>query len=107
MALDRFASAGRSRIGRGRPAGHESRRNRGAMFATIGIMGVKEPFWPIPSAYFTGAGVAVGIAFINSVGSLGGFCGPYMIGWAKRVTNSFSGGLYALAAMCVGGAIVT
>ncbi len=75
--------------------------------ATIGIMGVKGPFWPIPSAYLTGAGAAAGIAFINSVGSLGGFCGPYMIGWAKRVTNSFSGGLYALAAMCVAGAIVT
>ena len=30
-----------------------------------------------------------------------------MVGWAKRVTNSFSGGLYALAAMCVAGAIVT
>ena len=38
--------------------------------ATIGIMGVKGPFWPIPSAYLSGAGAAAGIAFINSVGNL-------------------------------------
>jgi len=76
-------------------------------FATIGIMGAKGPFWPIPSAYLTGAGAAAGIAFINSLGNLGGFAGPYMIGFAKRMTNSFSGGLYALALMTFMGAIVT
>ncbi len=76
-------------------------------FATIGIMGAKGPFWPIPSAYLTGAGAAAGIAFINSLGNLGGFAGPYMVGVAKRMTNSFSGGLYALALMTFMGAIVT
>jgi ACS family tartrate transporter-like MFS transporter len=76
-------------------------------FATIGIMGAKGPFWPIPSAYLTGAGAAAGIAFINSLGNLGGFAGPYMVGFAKRMTNSFSGGLYALALMTFTGAIVT
>ena len=76
-------------------------------FATIGIMGAKGPFWPIPSAYLTGAGAAAGIAFINSLGNLGGFAGPYMVGFAKRMTNSFSGGLYALAIMTLAGAIVT
>jgi len=76
-------------------------------FATIGIMGAKGPFWPIPSAYLTGAGAAAGIAFINSLGNLGGFAGPYMVGFAKRMTNSFSGGLYALAIMTFAGAIVT
>ena len=76
-------------------------------FATIGIMGAKGPFWPIPSAYLTGAGAAAGIAFINSLGNLGGFAGPYMVGFAKRMTNSFSGGLYALALMTFMGAIVT
>jgi ACS family tartrate transporter-like MFS transporter len=76
-------------------------------FATIGIMGAKGPFWPIPSAYLTGAGAAAGIAFINSLGNLGGFAGPYMVGFAKRLTNNFSGGLYALALMTLLGAIVT
>lgn len=76
-------------------------------FATLGIMGAKGPFWPIPSAYLTGAGAAAGIALINSMGNLGGFAGPYMVGFAKRLTNSFSGGLYALALMTFLGAIVT
>lgn len=76
-------------------------------FATLGIMGAKGPFWPIPSAYLTGAGAAAGIALINSMGNLGGFAGPYMVGLAKRLTNSFSGGLYALALMTFLGAIVT
>jgi ACS family tartrate transporter-like MFS transporter len=76
--------------------------------ATVGIMGAKGPFWPIPSAYLkTGTGAAAGIAFINSLGNLGGFAGPYVVGWAKQVTNSFSGGLYALATITLLGAFVT
>ena len=77
------------------------------VLATIGIMGLKGPFWTLPSAYLTGAGAAAGIAFINSVGSLGGFFGPWVVGLAKQMTNSFSGGLYALSAVAVGGGIIT
>ena len=39
-------------------------------------------------------------------GNLGGFAGPYVVGWAKQATNSFTGGLYALAALTLAGAIV-
>ena len=39
------------------------------------------------------------MAFVNSVGNLGGFFGPYMIGWLKDVTGSFTAGLYGLAGM--------
>ncbi len=74
--------------------------------ATIGIMGCKGPFWPLPSSYLSGAGAAAGIALINSLGNLGGFAGPYVVGWAKQATNSFTGGLYALAALTLAGAIV-
>ena len=77
------------------------------IFGAIGIMGCKGPFWPLPSAYLTGAGAAAGIALINSVGNLGGFVGPYMLGWTKQVTNSFSGGLYFLALVALAGAVVT
>jgi ACS family tartrate transporter-like MFS transporter len=77
------------------------------IFGAIGIMGCKGPFWPLPSAYLTGAGAAAGIALINSVGYLGGFVGPYMLGWTKQVTNSFSGGLYFLALVALAGAVAT
>jgi len=76
-------------------------------FGAIGIMGCKGPFWPLPSAYLSGAGAAAGIALINSVGNLGGFVGPYMIGWTKQVTNTFSSGLYVLAFVGLAGAVVT
>jgi len=45
--------------------------------------------------------MAGGIAFINSVGNLGGFVGPYAVGWIKDASGSFAGGLYALAGISV------
>ena len=75
--------------------------------ATIGIMGVKGPFWPIPAAYLSGAGAAAGIAFINSVGNLGGWAGPYMVGWFKYFTDSFKGGLCGLSLLAFSGALMT
>jgi ACS family tartrate transporter-like MFS transporter len=75
--------------------------------AAVGIMGSKGPFWPLPSAYLSGAGAAAGIALINSVGNLGGFVGPYIIGWTKQLTNTFTSGLYALALVAFTGAVVT
>jgi len=74
--------------------------------AAVGIMGCRGPFWPLPAAYLSGAGAAAGIALINSLGNLGGFAGPYMIGWAKQVTNSYSGGLYALALLSFAAIVV-
>jgi ACS family tartrate transporter-like MFS transporter len=75
--------------------------------ASVGIMGCKGPFWPLPSAYLTGAGAAAGIALINSLGNLGGFFGPYFIGLAKHATNSYSGGLYFLSGSCFLAIIIT
>lgn len=77
------------------------------VFGAVGIMGCKGPFWPLPSAYLTGAGAATGIALINSVGNLGGFLGPFLVGLTKQLTNSFSSGLYALAALAFAGALMT
>jgi len=75
--------------------------------ATIGINGSNPPFWPLPSAYLTGPAAAAGIALVNSVGNLGGFAGPYMLGWAKQFSTNFSGGLYMLGCLGVVGTIMT
>ena len=48
--------------------------------ACIGIFSPLGPFWALPTALLGGAAAAAGIAFINSVGNLGGFVGPYSIG---------------------------
>jgi ACS family tartrate transporter-like MFS transporter len=47
----------------------------------------------ILSDFLTGAKAAAGIAAINSIGNLGGFLGPFLIGWARQATGSFTMGL--------------
>lgn len=73
----------------------------------IGISASKPPLWSMPTLFLSGPAAAAGIATINSIGNLGGFVGPSMIGWIKDVTGSFAGGLYFVAALLVVSAIVT
>ncbi len=76
-------------------------------FGIMGALGSMMPLWPLVTAYTTGAGAAAGIALVNSVANLGGFVGPSIIGFAKQVTNSFSGGLYGLACISLAGILLT
>jgi ACS family tartrate transporter-like MFS transporter len=46
-------------------------------------------FWAIPNQYLTGLAAASGLAFINSFGNLGGFIGPFMVGWLRSLTGNF------------------
>ena len=66
--------------------------------AAAGFYGTKGPFWAMPPMFLTGSAAAAGFAFINSLGNLGGFFGPGIVGWVRDATGSFAGGLYALAA---------
>ena len=66
--------------------------------ALAGIYGVRPSFWPLPSIFLSGTAAAGGIAFINSVGNLGGYVGPFIVGWIKDSTSSFEIALYFLAA---------
>ena len=78
----------------------------GMSLAAMGLYGTKGPFWAMPSLFLTGTAAATGIAWINSVGNLGGFVGPAAVGWAHQLTGSFAGGLYALAAFSAMSAVV-
>jgi len=51
------------------------------------------PFWALPSEFLTGFSAAAGIALINSVGNLGAFTGPYMIGTLATKTGNLYAGL--------------
>ena len=73
----------------------------------VGISCAKPPLWSMPTAFLSGAAAAAGIATINSIGNLGGFAGPAMIGWIKDQTGSFAGGLYFVAGLLVVSAITT
>ena len=50
---------------------------------------------------------AGGIALINSIGNLGGFVGPYIVGWIKDSTQRYDAGLYFLAACALLSGIIT
>jgi ACS family tartrate transporter-like MFS transporter len=69
--------------------------------ATIGLYGCKPAFWTMPSEFLTGTAAAGGIAMINSVGNLGGFVGPFVVGWIKDQTGGFGAALGFLAACAV------
>ena len=75
--------------------------------SVLGINGMLGPFWAIPSSFLTGATASAGIAFINSIGNLGGFFGPYILGVARTSSGNFSSGLFLLAAFMATGAVLT
>ena len=73
----------------------------------IGISCAKPPLWSMPTMFLSGAAAATGIATINSIGNLGGFFGPAMIGWIKDSTGSYMGGLYFVAGLLIISATLT
>jgi MFS transporter, ACS family, tartrate transporter len=73
----------------------------------IGISAAKPPLWSMPTMFLSGSAAAAGIATINSIGNLGGFVGPAMIGWIKDLTGSFQGGLFFVAGLLVLSAVLT
>lgn len=67
--------------------------------ALIGATSARAIFWAIPPRFLVGTAAAGGLAFINSVGTLGGFFGPFLMGWLKDLTGSFNSGLFLMAAI--------
>jgi ACS family tartrate transporter-like MFS transporter len=72
-----------------------------AFFAYNAMQGA---FLSIPGTFLGGKSAAAGVATINMVGILGGFFGPYWIGWAKDLTGDYQRGLGMLAPVMVAGA---
>ena len=71
------------------------------ILVSAGVSSSKPPLWSIPTQFLTGAAAATGIAAINSIGNLGGFAGPFIIGWLRETTGGFRGGLLIVAATLV------
>ncbi|TGN94392.1 MFS transporter [Burkholderia sp. USMB20] len=66
-----------------------------------GLYAFKSPFWALPTLFLSRSTAAVSIAVINSIGNLGGFVGPFMIGFVKGAGQSATPGLLFLAALLV------
>jgi ACS family tartrate transporter-like MFS transporter len=73
----------------------------GLSLTAFGVSAAKPPLWTLPTKFFAGTGAAASIGLINSLGTLGGFAGPYMIGSTVKSNTDFSVGLY-----WVGGSLV-
>ncbi|RAR55372.1 sugar phosphate permease [Paraburkholderia unamae] len=71
----------------------------GLTLAVVAVSSARAIFWTIPTRFLTGIAAAGGLAFINSIGTLGGFAGPYLVGALKQSTGTFSAGIWAMAAM--------
>ena len=78
-------------------AGFADRSDAGAG----GHHGGARHFPAIPPRILTGAGAAAGLAFINSIGTFGGFVGPYMMGVFKDATGGFTTGILVMAGIMV------
>jgi ACS family tartrate transporter-like MFS transporter len=73
----------------------------GLSLTAFGVSAAKPPLWCLPTTFFAGTAAAASIGLINSLGTLGGFVGPYMIGSTNGTSGNFTRGLYL-----VGGTLI-
>lgn len=78
----------------------------GFALAAIGILSAMPVFWTASTLSLAGPLVAAHIAVINSIGNLGGFCGPVLMGWLRQTTQSYIAGLAISAVFLMFGALI-
>jgi nitrate/nitrite transporter NarK len=75
--------------------------------STMGVLSLFPIFWPIPASMLSGTNAAAGIAWINSLGGLAGFCGPAIVGAVSDVTKKSDYAFYGIGgAVLLGGVLV-
>ena len=78
--------------------------HRSPRAACYGAFGV---WWSYPTTFLSGTAAAAAIAMINSFGNIGGFVGPYVTGWIKETTGSFTGAwVYLAGSMTLAGLLI-
>src|SRR5712692_1524648 len=77
--------------------------------AVAGIYGYLPGFWALPTSFLTGTAAAASIGLINSIGNLGGFAGPYVVGYLSQRTKSYVGGVtyLSLSALVAAGLVLS
>ncbi len=69
--------------------------------AALGIFAALPTFWTLPTALLSGTAAAAGIALINSIGNIGGFAGPYVVGWLKGAGFETGAAVAAVASVMI------
>ncbi|HET7104979.1 MAG TPA: MFS transporter [Terracidiphilus sp.] len=88
-------------------ATHASMAVAGFTLAAVGVLSAMPVFWSASTVELAGPLVAAHIAVINSIGNLGGFFGPVIMGWLRHVTHHYIAGLAVIACCLAAGAFVT
>ena len=100
----RFHIVGAGLVGGGMLAASVATQSLGASLAVLsiamlGLASMFGPFWALATSPLGGVGAAAGIALINAVGNTGGFAGPYLVGYIRDLTHSFTWGLVIVGAI--------
>jgi ACS family tartrate transporter-like MFS transporter len=75
--------------------------------AAMGLLSALPIFWSLATGRLSGKAAGAAIAFVNSVGAVGAFAGPYAMGWLHDSTHSYAAGLWSIAACLGAGALLT
>ncbi len=73
---------------------------------TSGLLSGIVVMWSLPAAFLSGTAAAAGIAWINSIGNLGGFFGPELIGRVRTATDSTEMAFFMLSGIVLLGSVV-
>jgi len=76
------------------------------MLAFLGFKAYMPAFWSLPNLFLTEAAAAGSIGLINSIGNLGGYLGPSVLGKVQTLTGSFVGGIYFLCVSMAASAMI-
>jgi ACS family tartrate transporter-like MFS transporter len=88
-------------------AAHVAVAIAGFTLAAIGVLAAMPIFWSSSTVELAGPMVAAHIAVINSIGNLGGFFGPVLMGWLRQSTHSYVAGLASIAVCLAVGALTS
>ena len=74
--------------------------------AMLGLASMLGPFWAFTTSCLGGIGAAAGIALVNSIGNIGGFVGPNIVGYVQQTTGGFTGGLVVIGMILAAGGVL-
>jgi len=72
----------------------------------VGMHAFYGPFWSLPASFLKGPAAAGGLALVNTIGPLGGFVGPSLIGVLREQTGSYAASMVVLAVPLVLSAVI-
>jgi ACS family tartrate transporter-like MFS transporter len=77
------------------------------LFSMLGVIhSFLAPFWALPTEILGESAAATAVGFINAVGSVAGFAGPYAFGYLNTRTGGFSAGLMVMLICCLAGGLL-